>query len=74
MSMKRMAGLLYWVGFAILVVGVISGGVADVSQLVSTPFSGQSVALLFGQIASPLWEGLLLMAVALVLRRLSGES
>lgn len=66
--------VLFWAGLAILVVGVIMGIISDGSYLGSNPFSLQSLALIFGQVVSPIWEGLALIAGGVIIGRLYGAS
>lgn len=71
---KLLVPVLLWVGIAVIVVGVIMGLVSDASYLGSNPFSPQSLALMFGQVASPIWEGLALIAGSVIIGRLYGAS
>lgn len=71
---KALVPVLFWVGLAIIVVGVIVGLMSDASYLGSNPFSSQSLALMFGQVASPIWEGLALIAGSVIIGRLHGAS
>ncbi len=74
MKIGQIVRVMYWVGIAIIVVGGILGLVSDISELAANPFAGQSLALLFGQIASPIWEGLALIAGSVIIKRLYGNS
>jgi hypothetical protein len=69
---KVLVPVLFWVGLAIIVVGVIMGLIADAAYLSSNPFSSQSLALMFGQVASPIWEGLALIAGRVIIGWLYG--
>lgn len=71
---KVLVPVLFWVGLAIIVVGVIMGLISDASYLGSNPFSLQSLALIFGQVASPIWEGFALIAGSVIIGRLYGAS
>lgn len=70
----KIVPIIYWVGMVIIVVGGIMGVLSDISELASNPFSAQSLTLLFGQIASPIWEGLALIAGRVIIKRLYGNS
>lgn len=56
-----LVAVLFWVGLAVVVVGVIMGLISNVSYLGFTS-SPQNLALMVGQVASPIWEGLALIA------------
>jgi hypothetical protein len=76
---KIAAPIMFWVGIAILVVGLAAGISADIGvwSQSTTPLSGPflgSFALLFGQVASPIWEGLALVGGSLIIRRMYESS
>ncbi|PSR23673.1 MAG: hypothetical protein C7B45_02615 [Sulfobacillus acidophilus] len=71
---KILVHILFWAGLVISVAGAIMGLISDASYLGANPFSLQSLALLFGQIASPVWEGLALITGAVIIGRLYGAS
>lgn len=72
---KVMVPILFWVGVAILVMGVVIGAISDVAYLShNTIFSFESLALMFGQVASPIWEGLALIAGSIIIERLYGNT
>ncbi len=71
---KVLVPALFWIGLAISVVGVIVGLISDASYLGSNAFSPQSLTLMFGQVASPIWEGLALVAGSVIIGRLYGAS
>lgn len=71
---KFVVPVLIWAGLAIIVVGVSMGLISDASYLGSNPFSPQSLVLMFGQVSSPIWEGLALVAGGVIIGRLYGAS
>lgn len=71
---KVLVPVLFWVGLAIILFGVVGGVIADASYLGSNPFSAESLPLMFGRVASPIWEGLALIAGGVIIGRLYGAS
>lgn len=71
---KALVPILFWAGIAILVVGVVIGIVWDIDELQVNPYTVQSLALLFGQVSTPIWEGLALIAGSVIVDRLSRDS
>lgn len=71
---KARVPILLWAGIAILVVGVVIGIVWDIDELQVNQYTVQSLALLFGQVATPIWEGLVLIAGSVIVDRLSRDS
>lgn len=75
MKIGNIVPVMYWVGIIIIVGGGALGIVSDASYLARLhPLSGQSLTLLFGQVASPVWEGFALIAGSLIVNRLYDKS
>ncbi|NMP21086.1 hypothetical protein [Sulfobacillus harzensis] len=67
---RQIVPVMSWVGIAIMVVGGTMGVLSDVDELASNPFSDQSLALLIGEVAPPIWEGLAAIAGSIIIKPL----